>query len=123
LTSDIFNFSPPATARNGLDRKEIVTGCIVVNVFKSECDLINNDADVFSKLFSDSKRIIFAGEKDQKKAIEHQKLIQEKDPKNDLIYGYQEVTDEQYSDFIKDMKKKIRETSDISAFGRSKLLY
>jgi hypothetical protein len=95
LTTDIFNFSPNVEARSG----EIVTGCMVVNQFDGLDNLEHNDAEVFSGLFSSPESIIFAGE--------------DTDKRNQIVADYD------WNDFIRNMKRKIKETEDISAFGWS----
>jgi len=92
LTTDIFNLTPNAEARPG----EIVTGCMVVNKFndKNWPDLKNDDAKVFSGLFSDRESIIFAG-------------------KNE---SHQKVTRRDCDDFIKSMKGRVKVVKNISAF-------
>ena len=98
LSSDIFNLSPNAPARNG----EIVTGSMVVNLFDVLKNLENYDAKVFSELFSNEHSIISAGE----------------NPKNNH-QKHHYVAYHDYDDFIMKMKTKIKETANISAFGRS----
>jgi hypothetical protein len=106
LTTDIFNFSPNDATRDG----NIVGGCMVVNLFDSRPDqsLINNDAEVFSGLFSNREVFFIAGEK-------HEAAVKK--------YGYQNVRSNHYSIFVTEMKRRIKETENISAFGKSKLFY
>jgi len=94
LSSDIFNLSPNAAAKSG----EIVTGSMVVNLFKDCKDLKNNDEEDFSELFSNEHSIITAGENSKE--------------------FYQIVAYNDYEKFIGDMRTKIRETAkrDIAAF-------
>jgi len=97
LTTDIFNLSPNTEARDG----EIVTGCMVVNQFYGDNmdDLKNDDTEVFSGLFSNQKSIIFAGESSDKR--------------NQIVTGFD------FYEFTTKMKRKIKETKNISAFGWS----
>ena len=76
---------------------------MVVNIFndKSLEDLINDDAYVFSGLFTQPKCNTSDAEK----------------------YGHKSVTNWHYDNFIDEMRTKITETRNISAFGKSKLFY
>ena len=97
LTTDIFNFCQNGAAKDG----KIVTGCMVVNSFKCKSlgPLKNNDGEVFTGLSSEGDNIIVAGKKDSE--------------------GDYKVSNLDYDNFILAMRRKIAETENISAFGKS----
>jgi hypothetical protein len=74
---------------------------MMVNLFNSQSlNLYNDDAEVFSGLFTNPKKFLFAGET-QKES------------------GYQIVKSYHYSKFVKEMKRTIKNTENVSAFGTS----
>jgi len=135
MTTDIFNFSPRGAPREG----KIVTGCIIVNKFDSAVnrDLINNDKKVFSELFSKEDSILFAGVKEPQKHKEDKitedkttrdektedKKIEDKKTEDGRTEVGRVVRTEDCINFISEMRREIKETENISAIGKSKLLY
>jgi hypothetical protein len=97
LTTDIFNFCQIGAAKDG----KIVTGCMVVNSFmcKSLVPLKNNDGEVFTGLSSEGNNIIVAGKKNSE--------------------GDYEVSNLDCDNFVLEMRRKIEDTENISAFGKS----
>jgi len=93
LPSDIFNLN----SKNGERDGEKVIACMVINKFApGNEDLVNDDAQVFSRLFPNNKKIM-AGPED---AYDNK------------------VTDVKYEDFIKDVKRSVIESEKVSAFGK-----
>jgi len=130
LTTDIFNFNSRGAPRDG----KIVTGCMVVNKFHSEqvTDLRNNDAKVFSELFSKKESILLAGEKqpetegektnDEKRrhgGTEDDKTeegrTEDERPENDNRI----VTLDDCINFKCEMQRQFKKTEKISAIGKS----
>ena len=115
LTTDIFNFSPNDKAEDG----QILTNGIMVNYFINPFNfLINNDEEVFSKLFSNPQNFFIAGEKHEDTATAHKKKLDDQHPRSTKKFGYQNVTVEHCRKFVLDMKKRIGAADKISAFGR-----
>jgi len=127
LTTDIFNFSSRGAPRDG----KIVTGCLVVNKFYFEDvqNLVNDDAKVFSELFSKKDNVLFAGKEQPQTETEDGKTKDgiTRDGKTEdgrKKYGRPEndnrvVTYDDINYFIFEMRRQIRETENISAIGKS----
>ena len=104
-----------------------MTGCLMINYFQSGNHLNNHDAADFSELFSNSDRIIHAGDTNREMADYYGEWVQRNYPEYAKNYRYQEVTNYHYLEFQEEMKDRISalrtRNVNISAFGRSKWFY